>query len=103
MPINMPARQKFSDNQKGQQFMDGVFKATASAMELKKENSDLMEKVNEGNQNSISALNVIARNLVAIYKIIPKSISLPKIFPITGRVEVSNLKNVEDRLQSIEE
>lgn len=109
--IDVNTRKKFSENQKGQNFLNGVFQATAEAIELKKGTNELMDRVDNSNKEISSNLNIIARNLVSIYKIIPKSISLPKIFNVTGKVEViktppveiSNLDKLTKEVKTVQE
>lgn len=89
----------------------GIFHAVEDAVQLKKENGEMMKNLTDKEERTLNLLDKISRALVVIYKSIPGPIPIPKIFKVMGKVEITdsvpieikNLINFEKYLKSVEE
>src|SRR5882724_81498 len=90
MAIDTKLREKlYQQQQQGKlttSFADSVRK---TMIDSSSEQKKIVEELLSQDQKTTSFLDKIGRALVLIHQAIPKKVDLPKVFPVTGMVEIT--------------
>jgi len=102
MPIDIKLREKFYQQQQQDKltsrFADSVSKTVSESSTQQRK---VIEELLSQDQKTSSFLEKIGKALVLINQSIPKKIELPKVFPVTGMIEVT--KTVPTKIDNLSE
>jgi hypothetical protein len=105
--IDPKARMRLFEDNKTKTLVSGMKDAIISAVKSSKTEPDaeILKLVvkHEDDKTSSGMLEKIGKALVLIYKSIPSKINLPKVFPVTGRVEADIRQMPDMRIKNLDD